>query len=197
MDIRAEKARIRREMIALRRYQPAAEAEDKGRSIRGRLLALPEYQDARLVHSFVSMPGEIDTRALIEAILSSGRRVAVPVVTKGRRDLMHAEIRSLSDLRPKGAWGLYQPPPERIRPVTPAEIGLVVVPGLAFDPAGNRVGFGAGYYDRFLRDVSVPKTAVAYAFQVLPEVPTTAQDVAVDLIVTEEQVYRCKGEIEN
>ena len=198
MDIRAEKACIRQEMIAMRRNQSAAESEDKGRSIQRRLLSLPEYQGARLVHSFVSMPGEIDTRGLIEAALSSGRRVAVPVVTKGRRDLLHAEIAALSDLRPEGTWGLYQPPPERIRPIAPSEIDLVVVPGLVFDPAGNRVGFGAGYYDRFLRGIHAPKVAVAYAFQVFPEVPTTAQDVAVDLIVTEEKVYRCRElKIEN
>lgn len=191
--IRAQKARIRQEMHERRRDQSAAEAADKGGAILRRLMTLQEYQNAHLVHSFVSMPGEIDTRGLIEEALSSGRRVAVPVVRKGRRNLLHSEIKTLSDLRPEGKWGLYQPPPDGIHPVAPEEIDLVIVPGLAFDLNGNRVGFGAGYYDRFLTDVRAPKVAVAYAFQMLSEVPVTAQDVRMDLVVTEEKVHRCKG----
>ncbi|OGG55895.1 MAG: 5-formyltetrahydrofolate cyclo-ligase [Candidatus Handelsmanbacteria bacterium RIFCSPLOWO2_12_FULL_64_10] len=194
MDIRAEKARVRQEMIARRRTLSAEEVARKGRSILRHLLALPEYRAACLIHSFVSMPDEVDTRALIEEALASGKRVAVPVVQKGRRDLRHAEIGALGDLRPEGDWGLHQPPPERIRPVSPGEIGLVVVPGLAFDSQGNRVGFGAGYYDRFLKAVAAPKVAVAYAFQVLREVPTTEQDAPVDVIVTEEGAQRCRAE---
>jgi 5-formyltetrahydrofolate cyclo-ligase len=192
MDIRAEKARIRQEMIARRRILSGEEIAERGRSILQRLLSLPEYRGARLVHCFVSMPDEVDTRALIEEALATGKRVAVPVVERGRRDLRHAEISALADLRPEGTWGLYQPAPGRIRPVAPGEIGLVVVPGLAFDPQGNRIGFGAGYYDRFLRGVAAPKVGVACAFQVLPAVPVTGQDAPVDLIVTEEGVYRCK-----
>lgn len=190
-DIRAEKGRIRQEMIARRRGLSAGEVARKGRSILRHLLALPEYRAARLIHSFVSMPEEVDTRALIEEALASGKRVAVPVVQKGRRDLRHAEIGALADLRPEGDWGLLQPPPERMCPVAPGEIGLVVVPGLAFDLQGNRIGFGAGYYDRFLRGVDAPKVGVAYAFQVLCEVPATEEDAPVDVIVTEEGVYRC------
>jgi 5-formyltetrahydrofolate cyclo-ligase len=192
MDIRAEKGRIRKEMIARRRGLSAEEIAERGRAILERLIGLPEYGRARLVHSYVAMPGEVDTRGFIEAALASGRRVLVPVVEKGRRDLRHAEIASLSDLRPEGDWGIHQPPPERVRDVRPDEIGLVVVPGLAFDPRGNRVGFGAGYYDRFLRGLDAPKVAVAYAFQVLPEVPTTDQDIPVDLLLTEERAYRCR-----
>ncbi|MSS71076.1 MAG: 5-formyltetrahydrofolate cyclo-ligase [Candidatus Latescibacteria bacterium] len=194
MDIRSEKARIRQEMIALRQGLSGEEIVQKGCSILRHLLALPEYRDAGLIHSFVSMPGEVDTRALIEQALASGKRIAVPVVERGRRNLRHAEIGALGDLRPEGAWGLLQPPPERIQGVATREIGLVIVPGLAFDLRGNRVGFGAGYYDRFLGGMAAPKVAVAYAFQVLPGVPVTEQDVAVDVIVTEEGAHRCRAE---
>lgn len=196
MDIRAEKARIRQEMIARRRSLSGEEIAQKGRSILRHLLALPEYREARLVHSFVSMPGEVDTRALVKEALASGKRVAVPVVEKGRRNLRHAEIGALGDLRPEGSWGLYQPPPEHIRAVDAGEVDLVVVPGLAFDLRGNRIGFGAGYYDRFLGGVAAAKVAVAYAFQVLPSVPVTGQDVPVDVIVTEEGAHRCR-EVKN
>jgi 5-formyltetrahydrofolate cyclo-ligase len=191
MDIRAEKKRIRGEMIERRRGLSADEAAERGRAIAERLIGLPEYGRARLVHSYVAMPGEVDTRGFIEAALASGRRVLVPVVEKGRRDLRHAEISSLLDLRPEGDWGIHQPPPEFVRDAPPDGIGLVVVPGLAFDPRGNRIGFGGGYYDRFLSGLDAPKAAVAYGFQVLPRVPTTDRDVAVDLILTEERVYRC------
>ena len=196
MDIRSEKARIRQEMIARRRGLSGEAIVQKGRSILRHLLALPEYRDARLIHSFVSMPGEVDTRGLIEEALASGKRVVVPVVVKGRRNLRHAEIGALEDLRPEGSWGLPQPPPERIRAVDTEEIGLVIVPGLAFDLRGNRIGFGAGYYDRFLGGVISPKVAVAYAFQILSEVPVTERDVPVDMVVTEEGAHRCR-EIEN
>lgn len=194
MQLRAEKARIRREMMGLRRNLTEADALEKGRRILDLLKSLPEYRKARLVHTFVSMPGEIDTRGLVEDAFSNGIRVAVPVVRKGERDLLHSEIKGLSDLRPEGTWGILQPPAEGIRPVSPAEVDMVIVPGLAFDTSGNRIGFGAGYYDRFLRKVMSPKVAIAYDFQVLDKVPVTEEDVPVDQIVTEEGVCVCRGQ---
>ena len=193
MDLRTEKCRIRQEMIDRRRRlrESGGQVEEKGRRIRSRILALKEYRNAGLVHCYVSMPDEIDTLDLIEQALGSGKRVAVPVVQKGSADLRHSEILTLSALQPVGPWGLCQPPSDRLAPVEPREIDLVLVPGLAFDRAGGRIGFGAGYYDRFLTGLTAPKIALAYEFQLAERVPTMDEDVPMDLIVTEEGTYRC------
>ncbi len=102
---------------------------------------------------------------------------------------MPCEIRSLDELVP-GTWGILEPP-ENSRKVVPAEeIDLAVVPGLAFDRQFNRLGYGAGYYDRFLPKLkkNAVKAGICYSIQLIDQIPVEAFDIAMDIIVTDTEV---------
>jgi 5-formyltetrahydrofolate cyclo-ligase len=125
-------------------------------------------------------------------VLASGRTLVLPRVDRETRLLVLHEVRGLdTELRP-GTWGIPEPAPARCRPVAPAEIDFVLVPGLVFDPDGGRIGYGAGYYDRLLGswpEPLPPLVAAAFELQVVPAVPVLATDRRVDLVVTESRTY--------
>ncbi|MDE2808071.1 MAG: 5-formyltetrahydrofolate cyclo-ligase, partial [Gemmatimonadota bacterium] len=146
---------------------------------------------AKLVHTYVSSKeNEVDTRTLICTCLAQGKRVAVPVVMPGTKTLAHALIDGLDQLI-VGPWGLAQPDPATATWL-PAEarIDLVVVPGLAFDRRGHRIGWGSGYYDRFLAQVQTVKIGLCYDELVLDRIPGEPHDVPVDMVVAETAIYQ-------
>jgi 5-formyltetrahydrofolate cyclo-ligase len=193
-SIKAQKADIRSRFLAKRKAMSDQEVKDKSLSIISRLVEMNEFRSAKMVHCFVSTPRrhEADTHGLIKDLLSKGVRVAIPVTDLKDKALIHSEIKSLDELEVR-TFGILEPKDGYLRPVSLDEIDLVVVPGLAFDPTGNRIGYGAGFYDGFLKSLSVPKMALAYEWQVVPRIAPTPSDVPVDGIVTEERYYDCSA----
>ncbi len=187
-ELRQRKRALRESMLAARGALFPEAVTEMSVAIQERLLGLDEFRRARLVHAYVgAKANEVRTDRILAETLRTGRRLAVPRVEGDR--LAHHEIRSTAELVPS-RFGLLEP--DRSAPVVdPREIDLVVVPGLAFDRAGNRLGFGKGYYDGFLRDVRAPKAALLYSLQLLDEVPADENDVPVDLLVTEKGVEQC------
>ncbi len=149
----------------------------------------PEYQAAKIVHCFVAWRNEVNTHQLIEEILETGRRVIVPVTDLSSHALLHSEIKSFDELK-KGTFGILEPPQDRFRKVRISEFDLVIVPGVAFDLTGHRIGFGGGFYDGFLGSITATKIALAYEFQIVDEIPTRAEDEKIDILVSEKRVYR-------
>jgi 5-formyltetrahydrofolate cyclo-ligase len=157
-----------------------------------RVAALRAFREARVALAYASFGSELDTRPLLRRVLDGGRRLVLPRVERAARRLALHEVRDLDDeLRP-GTWGIPEPVADRCPAVAPGEIDFVLVPGVAFDPHGGRVGHGGGYYDRLLgawpRPVP-PLVAVAFELQVLPAVPVYPTDRRVDLVVTELRTY--------
>ncbi|MCD6336579.1 MAG: 5-formyltetrahydrofolate cyclo-ligase [Candidatus Latescibacteria bacterium] len=190
--IRARKIRVRKRMIAQRGALSAEAVRESSEAIRRRVLALSEVAEARVIHCYVSAkPNEVDTRRLISEALEEGKRIVVPVTKLWQRRLDHSEIEYLDELEPS-VFGLLEPKEECRRRIGIGEIDLVIVPGLAFDPRGNRIGFGGGFYDRFLSKVQAPKIALAYSFQVLEKIEAGPHDVRMDKVVTDERVYDCR-----
>ena len=150
------------------------------------LSALAPYRSAEAVLWYVSMPSELSTSAAIEAALAEGKRVAVPWCDGD--DLGLWRLESVSELEP-GTWGIPEPPPARRgepeRLVAPGSIDLVVVPGLAFDRRGRRLGHGKGYYDRLLVRSSAVRVGLCYDAQVFANVPAGPRDALMDWLVTE------------
>lgn len=151
------------------------------------LARLPAFAAAKSVAAYVSKDSEIQTHTLIRQLLAAGRQVSVPVFSGKHYRL--AQLRDFdADLRP-GHWGILEPkivtPPAR-------EPDVWLVPGLAFDVKGNRLGRGLGYFDRLLERAGGVKIALAYDFQILKEVPVKAHDVQMDFIVTETQIINCR-----
>ena len=159
------------------------------------LQQLEPYQHARLLHTYVaSKDHEVGTAGLIRQSLARGQEVAVPVVQPGTRILRHALIQDLGQLQP-GRWGLLEPAPDHpcwLEDLT--RIDLVVIPGLAFDRRGNRLGLGGGYYDRFLAQVNATKAGLIYSALLLDTLPTETHDIPMDLVITEAAAYCCAAE---
>ena len=191
---RTRKERLRKRVLAVRMGLDRSQVEVSGQAILERVLGLEAYRRAKLVHTYVSSKeNEVDTRALICTCLAQGKRVAVPVVMPGAKAMAHALIDDLDQLV-VGSYGLAQPDPAEIVWL-PAEsrIDLVVVPGLAFDRRGQRIGWGGGYYDRFLAQVQTVKIGLCYDELVLDCIPGEPHDVPVDVVVAETAIYQ--GEI--
>jgi len=187
------KKEIRRQIISQRLALSADELRLKSEQITGLTLNLPAWQQARTVMIYLPFRQEVDTTGLISRTFAEGKQVVIPVCMENPRRLLASRLLDIEEDLAPGAWGILEPKPEALRPVCPAEIDLVLVPGVAFDRCGNRLGYGAGYYDRFLRSLS-PKAkavAIAYQLQVLGHIETEEHDHPVDLLVTEEGVIDC------
>jgi len=192
--MRDQKARIRREVGA--RFTALAPGELAARSaaVRARLELLPEFRAARSFLLYAPMPDEVDITPLIDGLLAAGRCVFLPVCRPGRAEFDAVSIRSRAEDLVPGRFGIMAPRPGLV-PADSGDVDFTLVPGLAFDRRGYRVGRGGGYYDRFLAklgDRSV-RVALALDFQVYPAVPTADHDQRVDLIITERETVWVGG----
>lgn len=187
--LREAKRALREEVIAARDGLPPTERAAKAEAIATLLLGLPEVADARNVMAFWPFGSEVDTVPVIERLLADGATVALPRIEGGEL----VPVRFESGMPMAETWfGGREPAGGDL--VDPGSLDLVVVPGVAFDRDGGRVGYGLGFYDRFLTHVppDAPKVAVAFALQVVYEVPAGPSDHRVDAIVTEDEVIRCR-----
>ncbi|MCD6170541.1 MAG: 5-formyltetrahydrofolate cyclo-ligase [Candidatus Latescibacteria bacterium] len=194
-----KKSWIRQTLLSRRRGLSEDQVRQKSKLIIDRLRRFPLYQRADVIHCYLSVPklGEVDTYDLIKRALKKGKRVVVPVTDFKRRVIKHSEIRSLEELEQKPS-GLKEPKRGYLRPIDLKLIDLVILPCVAIDPHGNRIGMGGGFYDRFLSDLhalsSLPHTVVlAYEFQMVDRIETGPQDVGVEWIITEEKIYRARN----
>jgi 5-formyltetrahydrofolate cyclo-ligase len=142
---------------------------------------------------YVSFRSEVETQRLIEGRLRQGLHVAVPKTDKLNRRLLPYLIRDCSrDLRP-GAYGILEPDLACATPISPEELDVVIVPGSVFDRRCGRYGYGGGYYDRFLNDTAqrAIRIGLAFAIQLLPEIPLKPHDQRMDIIMTECECIEC------
>ena len=183
-DLTAAKCRLRREMAVRRRSVGRDEAEAAGRELAARLAGCPAFLAARRVAFYASLPDELPTRVAFCAALERGCCALFPAV-EGERRLVFRPLERWEDLRP-GRYGLPEPP--KAGPaVRLAEGDLVLVPGVAFDADGHRLGRGGGCYDAaFPPGASAPLLyGVGFEFQVMDAVPHGSRDRRMDAIVTE------------
>lgn len=191
--VRAKNA-LRRSMRRLRRQVAAADALRAGAEAADHLLCAPECRpltlDGCLVAVYASLPEELPTGPLIEALQGRGVTLCYPRVIRGQKRLVFQRVEDPAELQP-GCLTIPEPPVDA--PVVPVErIGLFVVPGLAFDGRGNRLGFGAGHYDITLADnPRALRVGFAYEFQVVERVPAGPGDTPMSLVVTDAGVRRC------
>ena len=158
--------------------------------IRALLADLPEFQQARTVLLFVSMPDEVDTLPILADALAAGKAVAVPKVDTRRKVMDACVLRNLDrDLAP-GVFGILEPTASET--IEPASIDFVLVPARGFDRQGNRLGRGGGYYDRYMSAPGFHATrcGIAFAAQLLDALPHDAHDLPVHLLVTEHGILR-------
>lgn len=187
------KATLRRIALGRREAQPNKAVLSE--RICATLARLPEYPQARTICSYVGVGSEVLTWNLLQAAIADGQRVIVPYVDGGRLRLFH--LHDLAELAP-APFGLLEPPPELRgqpdRQVQPANVELFVVPGLAFDPTGARLGYGKRYYDSLLQSAppKSPRIGLAFACQMQPILPVLEYDVSMHMVITESAVHRSK-----
>ncbi len=157
------------------------------------VIAWPIFQASHRMACYVSIGQEVDTHRLIVSALAMGKQVYVPV-TRAKGVMHLQEIFGLDELRPV-RFGLLEPVYQAEKVVRPDDLDLVIVPGIAFDRQGNRLGFGGGFYDRFLAQCAATCVGLAYGFQVVDGVPTESHDVQMDGLVTEDEVILCQKKI--
>lgn len=178
------KKSLRQQILAERFKLSPAERTFKSREIATKFFSLDEVRTASAILFYASFRSEVETHDMIRRARAEGKRVVLPKV-KGK-DLALFEIRDFDrDVGP-GAWDI--PEPVSGRPATLDGIDVIVVPGAAFDELGNRLGYGAGFYDKLLPAFSKTTVALAFELQIVPSVPADAHDVPVRKIVTEKRV---------
>lgn len=184
------KKKLRRAVIERRNQLSKAEIEQKSSAIAERLYSLSAYRKAAIVMFFISFGSEVITRCMVEETINRGKRPLAPKPVPENREIIPSEIIDWDkDLVP-GAYKILEPAEKALRPVHPREIDLLIVPGVAFDSRGNRLGYGGGYYDRFFARLraDVLLAAIAFELQVVPRVPVDRWDRPVDCIITENRV---------
>lgn len=193
-DIRVYKRMLRENAKQRRAAMAPVDKERKDAAICERVLSLRAYKEAAMLLTYVSTPIEVNTRGLIVRALADGKRVVVPRCVPDTVTLEMYEIRSMEDLAP-GTFSVLEPLPERARLVTDFRRSLCIVPGLMFDMEGYRLGYGKGYYDRFLsayyaslsfqEDDGNEIVGLCYCSMVKNELQHGRYDVPVRLLVTE------------
>ncbi len=153
------------------------------------MIALPEYIRAGSVMLYWSCHNEVQTHELVRSALAEGKKVILPRCDTARREIYPYRVRDVASDLEVGPFGILQPKEDAGGVVDLSETEVCIVPGIAFDPEGNRVGRGLGYYDRFLRklDKKTEKIGLAYAFQVVNRIYPTGGDTSVCKIVTENE----------
>ena len=177
---------MRQRLLAM----PAELAADKSRAACSALLELKEFRSARAIMIYLAIPGELDADEVAVAAWRDGKTVLVPKVRPEQRDMIAARIRSLATGLVAGSYGIREPAEDEVWPLE--AIDLIVVPALAFDRSGVRLGRGGGFYDRFLAhpQVEAVKCGLAFDEQLVEALPADAHDWPVDMLVTDKEVLR-------
>jgi len=193
-SVRKTKVDLRREMHERLASLSPSQVRARSTAVWERLSVLSEFVSATWLLVYVSKGHEVDTRGLIQQLLATGKHVCVPKFDDTTQCYVASELKDFVEELEEGRFGILEPKQDAVRLVGADRLNALLVPGLAFDGTGNRVGRGMGFFDRLLREARGIKIALAYDFQALKEVPAVAHDVCVDFIVTEERVVSCKKE---
>jgi 5-formyltetrahydrofolate cyclo-ligase len=189
-DLKKAKREIRRSVLAARDALGEAERVARSAAIHDRFLALPEVERARTVMLYWSFGSEVATGPLIDRLHDLGTVIVLPRI-RGPQDLEAVAYEPGDRLR-ETSFGAREPAEGTV--ADPRSIDVVVAPGVAFDRSGRRVGYGGGFYDRFLQMLGqdVPRIALAFDVQLVDELPAGGFDQSVDVVVTESRVLRCR-----
>jgi len=183
---------IRATILQRRNALAPVDLARKSQCIRDRVFGLEEFQRAHTVLFYVSYGSEVATHEMIKEALRQVKKVVVPCTDTTKRTLSLSELRRWEDLG-VGAYKIQEPRVECRCEVPINEVELIIVPGIAFDCHGHRIGHGMGYYDRLLSEnLRVTKLGLAFELQLVDTIPVERHDVSVDMIVTENRIIHIK-----
>ena len=188
--IKEEKKVLREQVKELRAHFTGEEMEKANVEMQTRLLLFPYFQSAESIFCYVSMDNEPSTGEILSTAFSSGKSVYVPRCLPGKERIMEAvEIHAWDDLE-KGTMGILEPKKE-IKGTDRKDFSLMLIPGLATDRRGGRLGHGAGYYDRFLEGAVGKKLCLCFDSLLFSKIPMGRQDIFMDYVLTEKELILC------
>jgi len=180
-DMAKDKRVLRKQVLNIRKALTAEQIAEKSARIITNVLATAEYNNTTCIYVYMPAKGEVDVTSLIEAAWRDGKKVAVPKVID--KDMIFYYIKSFDDLE-SGYFGILEPK-DGLEAAT-CENALLIIPGVAFDKAGHRIGYGGGFYDRYLeKHTGHFVMAPAYDFQVVDKIAVEEHDIGVDMVVSE------------
>ena len=181
------KEAIRQQMLRARREMSEEDRSERSRRAQAAILSLDEYRCAKSIMLYYPIGGEVQTALIAEDALSSGKRVIYPVTDRESGRITPTEA-SRNTRFEVGGFGVHEPCGKAYE----GDIDLVIVPGVAFDREGGRLGFGKGCYDGFLAGVGAVRVGLCSGLQLTDGLPTEEHDVSMDMIVPENEVIRIK-----
>ncbi|WOO41239.1 5-formyltetrahydrofolate cyclo-ligase [Rubellicoccus peritrichatus] len=180
-SISSDKQKLRDKVRTMRRALSKDEVKKHSESICSQILEMTEYKTSHSIAIYMAFDNEVDLRAVISDSFGKRRVLCPRIISKEQMEFR--EIASWDDLAPN-KFGI--PEPIAAQPVaSPQNIDLMLIPGIAFSHEGHRLGLGAGYYDRFLRNTNGLKWGIAYDFQIVDQVPVEEHDHALDRIISD------------
>lgn len=189
-EISKMKETIRRFALAARAALTDEERREKSELIHHFVTELPEFQAARTVMLFLNFRDEVETTMLAMEVLTQGKELVLPRCAPGGTLETYRVMDLTKDIK-SGTYGIREPKADEAARIEPRTIDLVIVPGVAFDRQGNRLGYGAGYYDRFFQRLpaAVPLVAAVFECQLVPAVPVESHDHKMSRLITEKEIY--------
>lgn len=183
-----DKGRLRKLALSKRDNLSETERKEFSETIAKRLLSLPEIEKADIIMCYRSFRSEADTAEIVENLFQLGKTLCFPVCEKA--GIMHAFSPIDENSWIAGKMGIMEPDREKSRLISPEDIELLICPLVAFDNQKNRIGYGGGYYDRYLpRCEKAVKIGIAFEAQRVEKIDPDQYDKAMDIIITEEKVY--------
>ena len=177
---------LRKQYLTLRQSKTEDELLQSSEKIIENLYKVTKFNNAKTIMVYVSFRGEVNTLPLIEELLRQNKRICVPLCNSKDCSMTAREIKNFDDLS-SGNYGILEPTPSA--PEIPAnEIDFIIVPGCAFSENGHRIGYGKGYYDRFLKNTKATTCGLCYDFSLAETLPFEETDVPLDLIITQTRI---------
>lgn len=181
---------VRKRMLEIRNNMDTMEIERLSHKIISSLIKFKEFRDSKNIMVYLSFDNEVDSYELIRYCKENDKRIFVPYCKKEGYKMIPTEIKNFKKELKRNRFGYMEPKLEYLRPANIDDMDIIILPGVAFDKKCYRIGYGAGYYDRFLKNVKdkIPTIGLAYDFQILSSVQVEDFDVPLDYVITEKRI---------
>jgi len=177
---------LRSSMLNMRKSQNESDWIKNSESTSQLLMKLPEINNSKIIGFYSSIQGEVDTTIMIDELIKMGKTICLPKINTSNKTINFFQIQEIENLV-KGHYGILEP--NTNIEISPRNLQCVIVPGIAFDDFGNRLGYGYGYYDKFFTNNNqIIKIGIGFDFQILSEIKSKSLDVKIDVLVTESRI---------
>lgn len=185
------KAKLRKSLLIQRSLMDKQEVESLSQGIMEKLVKVKPFLESKVVMIYLSFKNEVATDKIINWCFKQGKEVVVPYCIVDTKEIIPCKLDPERKNLIKNKYGIWEPSKDSRIPVDIEEIDTIIIPGVGFDKNCNRLGFGGGYYDRFLvkRKKEASAIAICYENQIVEAVPTDSYDIPMDIVVTEESLF--------